>query len=152
MPAAPCPEWTPQRRNEAIGYVQDTQRLHTWQTGQARYLNVRNGLYDLEGGTLGSHSPAHFSVVQLPMAYDPAATCPTILAWFEDVTQGDDDMLQVLRAYLKAIVQGATQIQRVLELVGPGGSGKGTYLRLAQALVGPQHGGDRTQAPGNQSL
>ena len=70
------------------------------------------------------------------MAYDPDATCPTILTWFREVTQGDDAMLEVLRAYLKAIVQGATQIQRVLEVVGPGGSGKGTYLRLAQALVG----------------
>ncbi len=59
-----------------------------------------------------------------------------ILVWFKEVTQGDDDMLQVLRAYLKAIVQGATTIQRILEVVGPGGSGKGTYLRLAQALVG----------------
>ena len=129
-------EWTSQRRNEAIAYTQDAQRLHEGQHDQARYLNVRNGLYDLTDGRLGPHTPAHFSVVQLPMAFDEDARCPGILAWFKDVTHGDDAMLQVLRAYLKAIVQGATQIQRVLELVGPGGSGKGTYLRLAQALVG----------------
>ena len=130
------PEWTSRRRNEAILYVQDAQRLTAWHDDNTRSLNVRNGLYDLKTGTLGPHTPRHFSVVQLPMAYDPDATCPGILAWFDEVTYGDNDMREVLRAYLKAIVQGATKIQRVLEVVGPGGSGKGTYLRLAMALVG----------------
>ena len=130
------PEWTSRRRDEAITYTQDAQRLHAWQDAQARLLNVRNGLYDLTAGTLGKHTPTYFSMVQLPMNYDPAARCPGILEWFKEVTQGDDAILHVLRAYLKAIVQGETTIQRILEVVGPGGSGKGTYLRLAQALVG----------------
>lgn len=130
------PEWTSRRRDEAIAYTQDAQRLHAWQEGQSRYLNVKNGLYDLKHGMLGDHTPSHFSTVQLPLSYDEDARCPGILAWFKEVTQGDDAMLHVLRAYLKAIVQGATTIQRILELVGPGGSGKGTYFRLAQALVG----------------
>jgi putative DNA primase/helicase len=41
-----------------------------------------------------------------------------------------------LRAYLKAVVTSRTDLQRFLELIGNGGSGKGTFTRLAQALVG----------------
>ncbi len=43
-------EWTSRRRDEAIAYTQDATRLHDWQDDQARYLNVRNGLYDLTTG------------------------------------------------------------------------------------------------------
>jgi phage/plasmid-associated DNA primase len=129
-------EWTSRRRDEAIAYTQDAERLDVGTDTHPHYLNVRNDLYDLTQGTLGQHTPTHFSTVQLPMHYDPDARCPGILAWLKETTQGDDAIIQVLRAYLKAIVQGDTQIQRILELIGPGGSGKGTYLRLAQALVG----------------
>jgi hypothetical protein len=38
-----------------------------------------------------------------------------------------------------AILTGRTDIHRLLELVGPGGSGKSTYSRLAQALIGTEN-------------
>jgi phage/plasmid-associated DNA primase len=128
--------WDTKRRNEAIAYVQDVQRTSATPPDAVRYLNMTNGLYDLETGILGTHTPTYFSMVQLPYAFMPGATCPAILAWVKEATRGDDAIIQVLRAYLKAIVIGATSIQRILEVVGPGGSGKGTYIRLAQALVG----------------
>jgi putative DNA primase/helicase len=50
---------------------------------------------------------------------------------------GDDSsVVQLIRACLKAIVLGRTDFQRYLELIGPGGTGKGTFIRLVQALVG----------------
>src|SRR5262249_11879440 len=98
--------------------------------------NLKNGLYELTTGELCSHTPAHFSIVQLPLLYDPDATCPQVLRWLEETTDNDKDLIKVLQAYLKAIVKGETTIHRVLELVGPGGAGKGTFLRLAIALVG----------------
>jgi putative DNA primase/helicase len=51
-------------------------------------------------------------------------------------TQGNGQLVQLLRAYLKAVVTSRTDLQRFLELIGNGGSGKGTFTRLAQALVG----------------
>ena len=38
------------------------------------------------------------------------------------------------RAYLKAIVEGKTDIQRILEIAGPGGSGKGPISDLRRRL------------------
>src|SRR5262249_39288779 len=129
-------EWTTTRVAETITYVQDATRVNDWHEEHPRYLNLQNGLFDLETGQLVPHTPAHFSTVQLPITYDPAAQCPTILAWFDEVTGQDAETIDTLRAYLKAIVKGETRIQRLLELIGPGGGGKGTFMRLAQALVG----------------
>lgn len=42
----------------------------------------------------------------------------------------------MLRACIKAMVLGRTDFQRYLELIGPGGTGKGTLIRLIQALLG----------------
>ena len=72
----------------------------------------------------------------VPFPWDATATCPQTLAWLKDATQGDTGMIAVLRAYLKAILLGHTDLQRFVELIGPGGSGKGTYVRLLTALVG----------------
>jgi hypothetical protein len=129
-------EWKEKRRDETIAYVQDAKRIQDDQAEKPCYLNLQNGLYNLETKTLDLHTPEHFSVVQLPYEFKEGARCPAVLQWFEETTGGDDTVIQVLRAYLKAIVQGATNIQRILEVVGPGGSGKGTYIRLAMALVG----------------
>jgi putative DNA primase/helicase len=55
----------------------------------------------------------------------------------QDETQdGVDDRVRLLLAYLNAILKRRTDLQRFLEAIGPGGSGKGTYAKLAMGLVG----------------
>jgi P4 family phage/plasmid primase-like protien len=73
---------------------------------------------------------------RLPYAYDSAATCPKTHAWLREACSGHQDQVQTIRAYLRAVLLGRTELQKFLELVGPGGSGKGTLTRVAQALVG----------------
>jgi hypothetical protein len=51
----------------------------------------------------------------------------------------------VQRAYAKAVVTCRVDLQRYLETLGPGGTGKGTYTRLLMAMVGD--GGDTPCAP-----
>lgn len=41
------------------------------------YLNCRNGMVDLRTLELLPHDPSYLSGVQLPIEWDPAATCPT---------------------------------------------------------------------------
>jgi hypothetical protein len=99
-------------------------------------LPVLNGLLDLTTLRVEPYTPAHHLTWCVPFPWDATATCPQTLTWLKDATQGDTGMIAVLRAYLKAILLGRTDLQRFVELIGPGGSGKGTYVRLATALVG----------------
>ena len=81
-------------------------------------------------------SPTFRLTWRLPYAYDPAAVCPRTRGWLLEACRGRADQVEVLRAFLRAVLCGRTDIQRFPELVGPGGSGKGTFTRLAQGLVG----------------
>ena len=70
------------------------------------------------------------------MTMIPARPAPSRRPGFSKPVAGRADQVEVLRAFLKAVLCGRTDIQRFPELVGPGGSGKGTFTRLAQGLVG----------------
>jgi putative DNA primase/helicase len=122
--------------------VQGVERLlRTWLKGELPepsrdWLPFPNGALQLSTGVLEDHTPARAFTWCLPFEYAVLATCPTIKAWLLEAQKGDKDRATVLLAYLKAIVTGRTDLQKFLECIGPGGTGKGTYLRLAHALVG----------------
>jgi putative DNA primase/helicase len=98
-----------------------------------------NTVVDLHTMTEESHDPTHSLRWHLPYAYDAQATCPTVQRWLKGFVHGDEHMVQVLRAYARAVVCGRTDLRRFLALVGPAGSGKSTYVRFLQALVGMQN-------------
>jgi putative DNA primase/helicase len=102
-------------------------------------IPLQNGILDLVSGRLLPHSPGYRLKWQLPYNYDPTATCESIQDWLLESQDGDPQRVQLLRAYLKAIVMGRTDLQRFIELIGPGGTGKSTYARLAIALIGLQN-------------
>jgi P4 family phage/plasmid primase-like protien len=99
-------------------------------------LPLRNGVLHLRTRQLGPHAPEHGFAWCLPFDYTPGATCPAINKWLLEAQDGDEARVGVLLAYARAVVTGRVTLQRFLELVGPGGTGKGTYERLLMALVG----------------
>lgn len=101
-----------------------------------RYLPLKNGVFDVQTRQLIGHSPDLNLRWQLPYDYQPQAQCPTIQAWLLEACGNDLALMQLLRAYLNAILLGRVDLQKYLELVGPGGTGKSTLIRLAMALVG----------------
>lgn len=100
----------------------------------AESVPFTNGLLDLETLSLAPATPNRATDWCLPWRYDPQADCPTVKAWLKRAVV-DDETVELLRAWLGALVRGIP-LQHVLTLIGRGGSGKGTFQRLATALVG----------------
>jgi len=101
-----------------------------------RLLPLRNGVLNLQTKELVEHSPGYRLTWCLPYDYDITKTCQPIEDWILETVGGDRLSAELLRCYLNAVVKGRLDLQRFLELIGPGGTGKSTYIRLALALVG----------------
>jgi putative DNA primase/helicase len=104
-----------------------------------KYIPLQNGVLDKKTKQLSPHSPGHRLTHCLPFAYDPEATCQPIVDWLSETTGHKEDLVSFLLAYLNAVVNQRADLQRYLELIGPGGTGKSTYMKLASALVGERN-------------
>ncbi|MBE9128201.1 MULTISPECIES: DUF3854 domain-containing protein [unclassified Coleofasciculus] len=96
----------------------------------------------LRKGTLEllPHSPKYNLTSSLPIRWaDRSVGCEPIKAWMLEIMKGDPALVEVLRALLNCVIFGRANYQRYLEAIGPGGTGKGTFFRLASALVGDKN-------------
>jgi putative DNA primase/helicase len=99
-------------------------------------LPCLNGVLNLTTQEIRDYNPDDEFTWALPYNYDEHATCPLTIQWLSETVRDDEETVQLLRAYLKAILTSRVDLHRYLELIGPGGGGKGTFTRIAQGLVG----------------
>lgn len=98
-----------------------------------------NGVLQLKNRELLPHSPKHFFTTRLPFAWQPNAVDPqVVIDWMRETVDGNDDQIQLLRAFIHAVIVGRPDLQRFLEVIGPGGSGKSTLIRLLVSMLGSE--------------
>lgn len=101
------------------------------------WINLRNGMYEWRSRQLLPHSPSYRSMVQLPLIYDPEATCPTFETWLAQIFE--PDMIQVAWEVIAYALMPGNPFQMVALLVGPPRSGKGTFLRVLERMLGTEN-------------
>jgi phage/plasmid-associated DNA primase len=100
-------------------------------------LAFQNGVLELDTDEFVEHSPDNYITWGLDFKYDPTADPGPITEWLFRTQYGDEARVQVLRAWLRSCLVGkGNEIQRFLEVIGPGGRGKSTFANLCCALVG----------------
>jgi phage/plasmid-associated DNA primase len=124
--------------NDIFIQLQATLVFNDWYDG-SNYLLFTNGVLEVDTRTLLPFSRDKYITQQMPYDYDQAATCEPIIKWLKHTQHGSWERAQVLRAWLRATLLGCYDIQKFIEIVGPGKSGKSTYANLAVALVGKQN-------------
>jgi len=98
-------------------------------------LPFKNGVYDTNKKVLLPHSPDYHLTWQIPHDYEQGSDCPKFKQFLRESVI-HDDVVQVLRAYINAVICGRSYLQRYLQLIGAGGSGKSTFTDMLVALVG----------------
>lgn len=122
--------------SSVVGLLRGRLNRYAWDE-QPNMLPFSNGVYDLATGKLEPHAPGYGFTWQLPRPYVAiAASFPKIDAWLDEATGGKAELKTILLCWLNAILKGRSDLQKFLHLVGPGGTGKGTFLRLATTLIG----------------
>lgn len=108
------------------------------------YINVKNGLYDLENAQLVEHRADLYITSQLPFEFDPEAKCPMFMQFLHDVINDenghfDPDLCAVVQEAFGYSLTSNTDLRSSFWLVGLSGSGKSTLLDVLIALSGNSH-------------
>ncbi|NES95727.1 MAG: DUF3854 domain-containing protein [Desertifilum sp. SIO1I2] len=116
------------------------------------FLPFRNGVLEVATGQLLPHSPGYRFTWQLPRQHNPLANnWETIDSWLEEATKGDESLRKFLLCFANAVLKGRSDLQIFCHLTGPGGTGKGTYIRLLTTLIGEVNSHTSTLADWNNN-
>lgn len=114
---------------------------------QSKHLLVmRNGILDLDKvftgveNPLSELSPEFFCLHRLSYDFDPTAKAPS--RWFEflhSIWPHDCQAVDALQEWFGYLLTNDTKQQKILFMLGPPRSGKGTINRVLQKLVGEEN-------------
>jgi putative DNA primase/helicase len=99
-------------------------------------LNCKNGMLDLRTGELLPHDPSYLSSRQIPLSWNPDATCAAYLDWAASVVP---DQLEDLEESVSLMLDPSRTPGKAVFLFGPSHSGKSTYLRIMERACGHEN-------------
>mgnify|MGYP000052919450 CR=1 FL=1 len=103
-------------------------------------LPFTDGVLNLATLKLEKHSPGNRLTWCLPRPYNCVATSwATINSWLDSATGGNSAHKEILLCFAAAAVRGRCDLQKFMHLIGFGGTGKSTYTRLLEAVIGEQN-------------
>jgi len=101
------------------------------------YLNLKNGLLDMETFTLTPHTPDYFSTVQVPYEYNPEAEYPLFKEFLKKVSGESESTILMIQEMFGYSIQEGNPRHKVFYLYGDTArNGKSTTAKLLCGLVG----------------
>jgi putative DNA primase/helicase len=103
-------------------------------------LPCRNGLLHLPTRKLYALTPAFFGLNALPYNYEPSTAAPKKwLRFLHSLWPDDPEAVVCLQQWFGLMLSGDTRHHKMLLIVGPPRSGKGTIGRVLTAMLGPEN-------------
>jgi P4 family phage/plasmid primase-like protien len=96
----------------------------------------QNGILDLYTGALLPHNKKHYTTRIAPYNYDPSAQAPTWVAFLNEIFEGDQERIALLQEWFGYMLAPSYEYQKIMLLIGPTRSGKGTLGLILADLVG----------------
>lgn len=88
------------------------------------------------GRRLLDHTPEFFTDAAVAVAYDPDAGCERWTRFLDELWPGDEDSKALLQEWFGYVLAGSTGLHKMLALIGPRRSGKGTIAWVLEQLLG----------------
>ena len=128
--------WSTYRQREVIDYIRVTAARELRTKPYLNWVNLKNGIYDLDAGELHEHAPGYLYPVQLPVEYDPEADCPQTRRFWETSMPDDVTEAEVPAQLMAWLILDAPSVHKALLLIGRGENGKSRFLKAARAMLG----------------
>lgn len=104
---------------------------------RAPVVACRNGLLDISTRELYPLTPMYFNRVSVPFDYDASAPEPARwMRFLESLWPDDPEAIAAVQEWFGYVLSGRTDLQKIMLIIGPTRSGKGTIGRTLTALVG----------------
>lgn len=100
-------------------------------------LSLSNGILNLLTGELRDHSPVYEFTYQIPVKYDPSATCPTIDDFLPQVT--DPSNIPLIHEIFGYCLWRGYPTAKIPVFIGSGRNAKSTLLTLLKNFIGPEN-------------
>jgi len=118
--------------------------LNSWpgeeQDGERQTLSFNNGLLIMDGKSsqpkLVEHTPRYFSLTRLPYDYDPDADCPKWRRFLTEVTEDDNERIELLSQWAGYLLIPNNLRQKFLLIAGNGQNGKTVFSSILERMVG----------------
>lgn len=125
--------WSSRFSLEVVEYIR-VDATELWERPPGDVVSVANGLLQLRTGNLLPHSESYLSPVQLPVKFDPAASCPAIEQFVGDVFP--PDAVSLAWEIPALMMAPDPSVQKAVLLLGAGGNGKSTWLAMLTEFLG----------------
>lgn len=106
-------------------------------------ITFDNGILDatqgIEEPVLHDHTPNWLSLSALPYTFDKQAQCPQWLQFLNEVLEGDQQRIALLQEFFGYCLTPDNSLQKMLVLRGVSRSGKGTIVKVLEAVLGREN-------------
>lgn len=126
---------TSQQLIKAMGIVTDLEPVESDAFDPERYINFKNGVYDLEEGVLHDHDPKFMMLGMQNHVYDPEALCLRWKRWLHGIL--DKESVELLQIFFGLTLSNipVDEYQQFLWLEGVSGTGKSTVMKVLVELL-----------------
>lgn len=138
---------------DVLSLLTDDLRVKHWDIwDRKRYIAFDDSVWDSLTGKILKHSPSMGFTSYLPYSYKPLTgtdasaidilrnNCPNTYRWMNTAMQGDHQKILKLLAVINGLLKFRFfDLQMFVHLIGKPGSGKGTFIRLLQKIVGREN-------------
>lgn len=139
FPLKHIPKATTKYVNEVLAYIRAYTHItrESIEEDQGNYINLANGLFNLDTWKLEPHNPKIKTIRQNPVYYNEAAECPQINKFLKDVVaEPDINLLCEIAGYCLTT---DCSFQKAFMLYGVGSNGKSVFLALLESLIGKEN-------------
>lgn len=100
------------------------------------FLNLKNGLFDLDQLILSPHDTSVKSTIQLEVNFDPSAKCEKWIKTLDEIFEGNQDKISTLQEFFGLCLTREVKYEKALLSIGEGSNGKSVILYILARLLG----------------
>ncbi len=105
------------------------------------WICLENGMFNLATRELARFDKSYFATYSLGIAYNPQKKYECLQWWvfLAESLNEDEDVMREIQKFFGYCLTRETRYEKALLLIGPGGDGKGTLLRVLGKMVGAEN-------------